>query len=101
MCLYLASEHPLTGFFDADLFVEDLIAKRKQFCSRFMVSCLLYLAAVRNVQPLTVFSSADVRTSMLTIISIPSSRRINSEGRLRKYGISDSSNLTFQRLSER
>ena len=44
--LYLSSEHPIIGAFDADLFVEDLISKRLRYCSHLLVSSMLCWACV-------------------------------------------------------
>ena len=43
---YLENDHPITGFFDADLFVRDLVELRLTFCSAFLVSSLLYFSCV-------------------------------------------------------
>lgn len=45
--LYLTLDHPLHGFFDADLFLTDLVDHRLRFCSPILVSALLHLACVR------------------------------------------------------
>ncbi|KAG6004552.1 hypothetical protein E4U21_000936 [Claviceps maximensis] len=42
--LYLESEHPIIGAFDADLFVADLVEQRKEHCSHFLVSAVLFYA---------------------------------------------------------
>lgn len=44
--LYLATDHPLLGLFDADLFVGDLISGTQTYCSSFLVSSLLAFASV-------------------------------------------------------
>ncbi|OTB08659.1 hypothetical protein M426DRAFT_159274 [Hypoxylon sp. CI-4A] len=41
--LYLMTDHPLLGLFDPDHFVADLVGQRYDFCSRFLVSSLMYL----------------------------------------------------------
>lgn len=43
---YLTTDHPVLGFFDADLFVKDLIDKRARFCSPLLVSAVLFWACV-------------------------------------------------------
>jgi hypothetical protein len=43
---YLETEHPITGFFDADLFLHDLLNCRLSFCSRLLVSSLLHFSCV-------------------------------------------------------
>lgn len=44
--LYLTNEHPIEGFFDADLFLDDLIAGRTTYCSRLLVNAILACACV-------------------------------------------------------
>ncbi|KAK7952546.1 uncharacterized protein PG986_008274 [Apiospora aurea] len=41
---YLVREHPMLGFFDADLFVTDLVERRLRFCTPFLLSALMYYA---------------------------------------------------------
>lgn len=43
---YLETDHALLGFFDAELFLSDLIEQRLDYCSPFLVSSLLCLACV-------------------------------------------------------
>jgi hypothetical protein len=43
---FLENDHPYLGFFDADLFVEDLVHHRRRYCSSFLVNAVLYIAAV-------------------------------------------------------
>ena len=45
--VYLETDHPILGLFDADLFLEDLVNTRPNFCSRLLVSSLLSFAFVR------------------------------------------------------
>ena len=47
--LYLQTDHPLLGFFDADVFLEDLLAGRSRYCSTLLVSSLLFWALVRHL----------------------------------------------------
>ena len=42
----LELEHTFLGFFDADLFITDLIDQRERFCSSFLVNALFYYACV-------------------------------------------------------
>lgn len=44
--LYLQTDQPILGIFDADLFLRDLIAQRSLFCSPLLVNALLYWACV-------------------------------------------------------
>ncbi|KAI0127278.1 hypothetical protein BJ170DRAFT_694094 [Xylariales sp. AK1849] len=41
--LYIKTDHPLLGFFDPRLFLDDLINQREKFCSRFLVHALMHL----------------------------------------------------------
>ncbi|KAK1760210.1 hypothetical protein QBC47DRAFT_366663 [Echria macrotheca] len=41
---YLSNDYPLLQFFDADLFLDCLVAKRPEFCSSFLVNALLSYA---------------------------------------------------------
>lgn len=46
LSFYLENDHPLLAFFDADLFLDDLVEQRLTFCSALLVSSLLYLSCV-------------------------------------------------------
>ncbi|KAK7571424.1 hypothetical protein V3481_018638 [Fusarium oxysporum f. sp. vasinfectum] len=41
---YINNDHKIMGFFDADLFLGDLVERRQRFCSSFLVSVVLYMA---------------------------------------------------------
>jgi hypothetical protein len=43
---YLANEHPVLAFFDADLFLRDLVSAGGRFCSPLLVSSLLAWSCV-------------------------------------------------------
>ena len=43
---FLETEHAIFGFFDADMFLSDLVDRRLTYCSPFLVSSLLCLACV-------------------------------------------------------
>ncbi|KAF5556679.1 nitrate assimilation regulatory nirA [Fusarium mexicanum] len=47
---YLANEHPLLAFFDADLFIRDFVAGGGRFCSQLLVSSLLAWACASYSQ---------------------------------------------------
>ena len=47
--LYLETDHPLLGFFDADVFLEDLLAGRSRYCSTLLVSSVLFWALVSGL----------------------------------------------------
>lgn len=47
--LYLETDHPVLGLFDADLFVDSLVRGSREFCSPFLVSSLLAYASVSFV----------------------------------------------------
>ncbi|KAK9420218.1 hypothetical protein SUNI508_06747 [Seiridium unicorne] len=42
--LYLTSEHPLLGFFEPRLFLDDLLNNRERFCSRLLFHSLMHLS---------------------------------------------------------
>lgn len=44
---YLTVDHPILGFFDADLFLRDLVGQGLNFCSTFLFSSVMSLACVR------------------------------------------------------
>lgn len=48
MSLYLVNQHPILGTFDADLFVQDLVAQQLRYCSPLLVNAVLYYACVRH-----------------------------------------------------
>ncbi|KXJ87785.1 hypothetical protein Micbo1qcDRAFT_124133, partial [Microdochium bolleyi] len=54
--LYLETDHPLLGLFDADLFITDLVEHRTRYCSPFLVNALLYLSC-------QMYSALDKRAS--------------------------------------
>ncbi|KAI0455229.1 hypothetical protein F5B21DRAFT_514133 [Xylaria acuta] len=41
--LYMRTDHPLLGLFNTDLFINDLVSKRTNYCSRFLFNALMYL----------------------------------------------------------
>jgi hypothetical protein len=45
--LYLETDHPLLGFFDDNLFLDDFVSNKPNFCSRFLVNALMSWACVR------------------------------------------------------
>jgi hypothetical protein len=47
--LYLETDHPVFGLFDAELFITDLIDCKFGYCSPFLVSSLLAFASVCSV----------------------------------------------------
>ncbi len=49
--LYLETDHPLLGLFDADLFLEDLVNGQINFCSPLLVNALLCWACVSFLVP--------------------------------------------------
>ncbi|OJJ51804.1 hypothetical protein ASPZODRAFT_22227 [Penicilliopsis zonata CBS 506.65] len=44
LSLFFINEHPVQGFFDADLFLDDLVALRTKYCSRLLVNSILAYA---------------------------------------------------------
>jgi len=57
--LYLKIDHPLLGFFDADVFLEDLLEGRSRHCSTLLVSSLLFWALVSHLLKLIGRSTND------------------------------------------
>jgi hypothetical protein len=49
--MYLVNDHPVLGFFDADLFLDDLMHGQLNFCCPFLVCSLLYLSFVSIFSP--------------------------------------------------
>lgn len=43
---YLRSDHGIWELFDADAFLSDLVSQKSDFCSAFLVNCLLAFASV-------------------------------------------------------
>ena len=43
---YLRSDHRIWELFDADTFLSDLVSQKSDFCSPFLVNCLLAFASV-------------------------------------------------------
>ncbi|KAK8099938.1 hypothetical protein PG999_010312 [Apiospora kogelbergensis] len=56
--LYLESEHPFFGVFDADLVIDSLVYQRIEFCSPFLAVSLLYMACQS-------FTTVDIKSSSL------------------------------------
>ena len=48
---YLEVDHALLGFFDADLFLTDLVEQRLSYCSPFLVSSVMCMACVSGTSP--------------------------------------------------
>jgi hypothetical protein len=44
---FLQTDHPVLGFFDADLFLRDLVGQGLSFCSSFLFHSVMSLACVR------------------------------------------------------
>lgn len=45
---FLEVDHPVLGFFNADLFLHDLVERRSSFCSHLLFSSVMSLACVRS-----------------------------------------------------
>jgi hypothetical protein len=45
---YLETDYGINGFFDADVFLDDLLARRLENCSAFLVNAVLCLACVSD-----------------------------------------------------
>ncbi len=44
--LYFEAAHAFAGFFDAQLFLDDLVAGKERHCSRLLVNAVLYTACM-------------------------------------------------------
>jgi hypothetical protein len=66
---YLEMDHAVLGHFDADLFVEDLVQFRTEFCSSLLVNSLLLWACVLSSHVLPLLHIADKMHSMDTLLS--------------------------------
>ena len=49
--MYLETDHPILGVFDADLFIHGLVNCQVDYCSSFLVSSLLAFASVSRAVP--------------------------------------------------
>jgi hypothetical protein len=50
LSLYLVTDHYILGFFDVDLFLDDLVSGNERFCSPLLVNALLSWACVGTSQ---------------------------------------------------
>lgn len=50
--LYLETDHPLLGPFDPTLFMEDLVQCRTKYCSKLLVSTIMYWSCVSGLEGL-------------------------------------------------
>lgn len=57
LSLYLKTDHPILGLFDADFVIDELVDIRTQFCSPFLVNSLFFWTCVRDL------SRANIRLS--------------------------------------
>ena len=66
--LYLETDHPVLGLFDDDLFLNDLVAHKRDFCSPLLVSALLCSSLVSRHRlsppPRALFSATLILTEM-------------------------------------
>lgn len=53
---YLQVDHPVTGHFDADLFLDDLLEGKTNFCSCLLVNSLLLWACVSKISKITLLA---------------------------------------------
>lgn len=51
--LYISSDHPLLGFFDPSLFIDDLVSQQEMFCSRFLVHAVMHVGCVSRRQKIS------------------------------------------------
>ncbi|KAI1259243.1 hypothetical protein F5Y18DRAFT_314482 [Xylariaceae sp. FL1019] len=65
LSLYITTDHPLLGLFNAQLLIDDLVEPRTKFCSRFLfhaimyLGCQMYCAFDQTVMPLSSFFGAE------------------------------------------
>jgi hypothetical protein len=51
LAVFLQYEYPRTRVFQKDLFLDDLVQGKTDFCSSLLVNCILANAAVRSLHP--------------------------------------------------
>lgn len=74
--LYLETDHPILGWFDAELFITALCSGFSNFCSPFLVSALLYWACVSTThEPPPTFIDLRVESLQFSGHSIGLSRK--------------------------
>lgn len=89
LSLYLQTDHPLLGLFDADLFIDDLVSKQLRYCSPFLVSSLLSWACVCYPLSFLYHGSHLIDFSSKCLLSLtvkPTSQVLPSWKRPRNYG---------------
>lgn len=71
IAFYLEIDHPILGQFDPELFIEDMLDLRTDFCSRLLVTSVLLWACVRllldqklSFRSLTAPNSTDIVSSI-------------------------------------
>lgn len=47
--LYFEAAHAFAGFFDSQLFLDDLVAQRSRYCSSLLVNAVMYIACVSMI----------------------------------------------------
>lgn len=72
LSLYLVTDHAVATLIDADLFIRDLVEKQTVFCSRLLVSSLMFWASVSRLcfRSLTCCSTALTTSSKVCLSSI-------------------------------
>lgn len=74
---YFRGHHPVFGFFDADLFLDDFVARRLEFCSPFLVSALLCLSCV-SVLRISLFQMSSMLTKTSSCVKRVEARHWSS-----------------------
>ncbi|KAL1866839.1 hypothetical protein Daus18300_006542 [Diaporthe australafricana] len=69
---YLTGDHPILGFFDANLFLGDLVAHKTEFCSPLLLSAVLCFACQG-------YSSIEPETAVLSYAFFNEAERLHSE----------------------
>ena len=88
--LYLEANHPIIGLLDIDLFIQDLVGCKLDFCSPFLVSALLAFASVSLTVACQENMPMNDLNSKRTRQKTPRPRRkaTSSKRRPRSYGVS-------------
>ncbi|EGU76976.1 hypothetical protein FOXB_12508 [Fusarium oxysporum f. sp. conglutinans Fo5176] len=76
---YLETDHALLGFFDADLFLSDLVEQRLNYCSPFLVSSLLCMACL-------CYTAIDEKAAALSHVFQREAEQLRSERHLMQLG---------------
>lgn len=62
---YLETDHPMLGWFDADLFIADLVYQRNDYCSSLLANSVLFCACVGCCSPVQLPELTDLAAIVL------------------------------------